>query len=274
MERPRYAAARFDAERYRKAGLVGRDEPRDRLLSAWETSAEPADADGRRQPSSSWARPASASPGWSRRSSTASRPAAGGCWGLRACRTTPTSPCGRSPGCSSGCSAARARTATGSAALVAHLASLGLDPAAVGARSSARSSGSPRRRSTRRPQLDPSAFLDETLARARGVAGGARAADSAPVRRRGPALGRPLHPRAAGPRRRPASRWHPHRGHDARRLGGSVAGCRPRPRARPPRRRRRPRTRRQPRGREGADTASSAPPSSSRPRGSRSSSRS
>jgi class 3 adenylate cyclase/tetratricopeptide (TPR) repeat protein len=36
VERPRYAAARFQAERYRKAGLVGRDEPRDRLLSAWE----------------------------------------------------------------------------------------------------------------------------------------------------------------------------------------------------------------------------------------------
>ena len=35
VERPRYAAARFQAERYRKAGLVGRDEPRDRLLSAW-----------------------------------------------------------------------------------------------------------------------------------------------------------------------------------------------------------------------------------------------
>jgi class 3 adenylate cyclase/tetratricopeptide (TPR) repeat protein len=36
VERPRYAAARFEAERYRKAGLVGRDEPRDRLLSAWD----------------------------------------------------------------------------------------------------------------------------------------------------------------------------------------------------------------------------------------------
>ena len=36
VDRPRYAAARFQAERYRKAGLVGRDEPRDRLLSAWE----------------------------------------------------------------------------------------------------------------------------------------------------------------------------------------------------------------------------------------------
>ena len=35
VERPRYAAARFEAERYRKAGLVGRDEPRDRLLTAW-----------------------------------------------------------------------------------------------------------------------------------------------------------------------------------------------------------------------------------------------
>ena len=29
VERPRYAGARFEAERYRKAGLVGRDQPRD-----------------------------------------------------------------------------------------------------------------------------------------------------------------------------------------------------------------------------------------------------
>ena len=35
VERPRYAAARFEVERYRKAGLVGRDEPRDRMLTAW-----------------------------------------------------------------------------------------------------------------------------------------------------------------------------------------------------------------------------------------------
>ncbi|MGY1794283.1 ATP-binding protein [Geodermatophilus sp. SYSU D00525] len=36
VERPRYAAARFEAARYRQAGLVGRDEPRARLLAAWE----------------------------------------------------------------------------------------------------------------------------------------------------------------------------------------------------------------------------------------------
>ncbi len=40
VERPRYAAARFAAERYRKAGLVGRDEPRDRLLAAWKSVGE------------------------------------------------------------------------------------------------------------------------------------------------------------------------------------------------------------------------------------------
>src|SRR3954462_6708341 len=34
VERPRYAASRFQADRYRKAGLVGRDEPRDRLVAA------------------------------------------------------------------------------------------------------------------------------------------------------------------------------------------------------------------------------------------------
>ena len=36
VQRPRYAAARFQAERYRKAGLVGRDEQRTRLLAAWD----------------------------------------------------------------------------------------------------------------------------------------------------------------------------------------------------------------------------------------------
>ncbi|MGY1807827.1 ATP-binding protein [Blastococcus sp. SYSU D00669] len=36
VERPRYAAARFQVERYRKAGLVGRDAPRDRLLASWQ----------------------------------------------------------------------------------------------------------------------------------------------------------------------------------------------------------------------------------------------
>jgi class 3 adenylate cyclase/tetratricopeptide (TPR) repeat protein len=36
VDRPRYAAARFQSDRYRKAGLVGRDEPRARLLEAWD----------------------------------------------------------------------------------------------------------------------------------------------------------------------------------------------------------------------------------------------
>ncbi|MEX0863251.1 MAG: AAA family ATPase [Acidimicrobiia bacterium] len=40
VERPRYARARFEAERYRRAGLVGRDEPRERLSTAWETVRE------------------------------------------------------------------------------------------------------------------------------------------------------------------------------------------------------------------------------------------
>ncbi|HMI33901.1 MAG TPA: adenylate/guanylate cyclase domain-containing protein [Propionibacteriaceae bacterium] len=42
VERPRYAGARFEAERYRKAGLVGRDQPRDRMLAAWEAIREQA----------------------------------------------------------------------------------------------------------------------------------------------------------------------------------------------------------------------------------------
>ena len=36
VDRPRYASARFEAERYRKAGLVGRDQPRDQMLKRWE----------------------------------------------------------------------------------------------------------------------------------------------------------------------------------------------------------------------------------------------
>ncbi|MFK5635454.1 MULTISPECIES: ATP-binding protein [unclassified Ornithinimicrobium] len=36
VERPRYAAARFTADRYRQAGLVGREEPAHRMLTAWE----------------------------------------------------------------------------------------------------------------------------------------------------------------------------------------------------------------------------------------------
>lgn len=37
VEGPRYAGGRFEAPRYRKGGLVGRDEPRRRLYEAWET---------------------------------------------------------------------------------------------------------------------------------------------------------------------------------------------------------------------------------------------
>jgi class 3 adenylate cyclase len=40
VERPRYAAARFTADRYRQAGLVGREEPVDRLVTAWQTLSE------------------------------------------------------------------------------------------------------------------------------------------------------------------------------------------------------------------------------------------
>jgi class 3 adenylate cyclase len=40
VERPRYAGARFEAERYRKAGLVGRDQPRDQMFLAWEAVRE------------------------------------------------------------------------------------------------------------------------------------------------------------------------------------------------------------------------------------------
>ena len=45
VERPRYAAARFDVERYRKAGLVGRESPHEELVSAWEAIRRPGDAE-------------------------------------------------------------------------------------------------------------------------------------------------------------------------------------------------------------------------------------
>jgi class 3 adenylate cyclase/tetratricopeptide (TPR) repeat protein len=41
VQRPRYAAARFESDRYRKAGLVGREAPREQLLSAWEAVQQP-----------------------------------------------------------------------------------------------------------------------------------------------------------------------------------------------------------------------------------------
>ena len=51
VERPRYAGARFQAERYRKAGLVGRDEPRDPAALGVGRRAQGA---GRGPPPSSW----------------------------------------------------------------------------------------------------------------------------------------------------------------------------------------------------------------------------
>jgi len=40
VERPRYAAARFEAERYHRAGLVGRDGPCNELMAAWHAIRE------------------------------------------------------------------------------------------------------------------------------------------------------------------------------------------------------------------------------------------
>jgi class 3 adenylate cyclase/tetratricopeptide (TPR) repeat protein len=45
VDRPRHAGARFDAERYRQAGLIGRDEPRDSLFAAWQRVRDGAEAD-------------------------------------------------------------------------------------------------------------------------------------------------------------------------------------------------------------------------------------
>ncbi len=48
VERPRYAAARFEAERYRRAGLVGRSGPSGELLEAWQSIRESREPTGAR----------------------------------------------------------------------------------------------------------------------------------------------------------------------------------------------------------------------------------
>ena len=45
VDRPRYAGARFEAERYRKAGLVGRDQPRDQMLKRWKAVRDGTEAE-------------------------------------------------------------------------------------------------------------------------------------------------------------------------------------------------------------------------------------
>ena len=83
--------------------------------------------------------------------------------GAGACPTTPTSRCGRWPGCSSGPSVSGA-DGDRLAALVTHLGSLGVDPAGsvpfLGPLV-----GVPEAPGYPAPELDPSAFLEETLDR-------------------------------------------------------------------------------------------------------------
>ena len=151
VERPRYAAARFQAERYRKAGLVGRDEPRDRLLVGMGRRA----ADDGARAGAAFLVVGEAGIGKSRLVGRAPRPGGGqrrhGCSARRACRTTPTSRCGRSRGCSNACSGGRAGARTGSAALVDRPDAPRAGPGRGRSPSSPRSPGSRRRPSTRRP---------------------------------------------------------------------------------------------------------------------------
>ena len=274
VERPRYAAARFEAERYRKAGLVGRDEPRDRAARCVGGVRR----DGRPAPARRSCVVGEAGIGKSRLvaevldrvEASAGRVLGAGClpyyanvslWPIarmlervaRQSRARRPDPAPRPRG------APRPRSGSTRARSVPFLGPL------LGV---AETPDTPRR------ELDPSAFLDETLARLVEWLSALGRRTPAPARRRGPALGRPLHAGPARPARRPAapaasSPWPP----PATR-GDHVAGCRPRPRARPARRRRVHDPRRQPLAAGGTSPTTSAPPSSSRPKGSRCSSRS
>jgi class 3 adenylate cyclase/tetratricopeptide (TPR) repeat protein len=163
VERPRYAAARFEAERYRKAGLVGRDGPRDELLTAWQAIREnPAEQGG-----TAFLVVGEAGIGKSRLvvelidrvEASGGRVLGAGCLPYYA--NVSLWPVGRL--------LAREVQVAGEAgdrldALVSHLSGLGLDPA--------RSVpflgplvGLTQVEAYPRPELDPIAFLDETLSR-------------------------------------------------------------------------------------------------------------
>ena len=160
VERPRYAAARFEAERYRKAGLVGRDEPRDRLLrrgaSAGRRSAAGAAFLRRRRGGHRQvpARRRGPRPGGGER-----RPGARG--GLPALLRQRLALAG---GADARAGPRRRRRTTPTGSVRSSPTALGLDPARavpflgplVGVDESP---GYPA------PELDPSAFLEETLTR-------------------------------------------------------------------------------------------------------------
>ena len=164
VERPRYAAARFEAERYRKAGLVGRDEPRDRCWRRGQAIRRAR----RRAGGAAFLVVGEAGIGKSRLvAEVLDRVEASGGRVLGAAclpyyANVSLWPIARLLERVLGGRGAGRRTEL--AALVAHLASWAWTPCGR-SRSSARSSASPRPPEYPAPELDPSAFLDETLDR-------------------------------------------------------------------------------------------------------------
>ena len=239
VERPRYAAARFEVERYRKAGLVGRDEPRDRMLTAWadvrRATVPPAGAAFLLVGEAGIGKSRLVAEVLDRVEASGGRVLGVGClpyyanvslWpiarllervlGLAADDSRSPRPAGHPPHV--------ARAGPGALGPVPRLA----------------------HRDSRRPRVPRSGTGPERLPRrdpqpARRVAGRARAGDAAPARRRGPALGRPVDPRAPGPARRSVPRRPAHGGHHPRPVARPVDGRRLRPPARPSRRARPPR---------------------------------
>jgi class 3 adenylate cyclase/tetratricopeptide (TPR) repeat protein len=163
VERPRYAAARFDVERYRKAGLVGRDEPRVALLDAWEEIRR----DGGPHPGTAFVVAGEAGIGKSRLVAEVVdrvEASAGRVLGA-ACLPYHTDvslwPISQLLQRVVGSTAEEADPVRG---LMAHLTSLGLDPQAS-APFLGPLLGITETTEYAAPQLDSSAFLDETLAR-------------------------------------------------------------------------------------------------------------
>jgi class 3 adenylate cyclase/tetratricopeptide (TPR) repeat protein len=163
VERPRYAAARFEVERYRKAGLVGRDEPRDEMVTAWAGVRDTAET----SPGAAFLLVGEAGIGKSRLvaevldrvEASGGRVLGVGCLPYYA--NVSLWPMAR---LLERVLAVTAQDADRLAPLVAHLTSLGLDPAGsvpfLGSLL-----GLPADPGYAEPELDPSAFLDETLGR-------------------------------------------------------------------------------------------------------------
>ena len=215
MERPRYAAARFEAERYRKAGLVGRDEP-------GPGCCRPGPTCGGRRPGGPAAFLVAGEAGIGKSRLVAEvldrvEASGGRVLGvgvpalLRQRLAVAGGPAAR-PHARRG----RATTPTGSARLVAHLTRSGWTRRGR-SRSSPRSSGCPPTPEYPAPRTGPERLPRRDARPAGGVGGRARARRAAPARGRGPALGRSVHAGLLGRLVDRGSGRPAHRGHHPRR---------------------------------------------------------